>query len=71
MTDLPDSRDGVLAALGFVRGNDGTLMAPSNSRTTLAPTGQFYELRISLGDGNAVVAVMSKAAVKITRESKS
>jgi hypothetical protein len=34
------------------------------------PIGNFYELRISLGDGNAVVAVLSKAAIKITREAK-
>jgi hypothetical protein len=36
-----------LLAIGFSQGNDGVLHAPSDSRTTLAPTGQFYELRAS------------------------
>jgi hypothetical protein len=34
----------------------------------LIPTGAFFELRISLSGGNAIVAVMSKTALKITRE---
>jgi hypothetical protein len=59
-----------LLAVGFVAGNDGTLHAPETSHTQLAPTAQFYQLKISLGDGNAVVAVLSKSAVKITREGK-
>jgi hypothetical protein len=29
--------------------------------------GAFYD-RISLGDGNAIVAVLAKSAIKITRE---
>jgi hypothetical protein len=70
VTDVPHSTDSALAGLGFVRGNDGVLLAPAVSRTTLAPVGNFYELRNSLGDGNAVVAVLSKSAVKITREGK-
>jgi hypothetical protein len=56
-----------LLALGFEQYADGVLHAPSGSRITLAPIGQSYELRISLGDANAVVAVQGKAAVKITR----
>jgi hypothetical protein len=62
-------RDSLLA-VGFVAGNDGVLHAPVIGHTTLAPIGQFYELRISLGDGNAVVAVLAKAAIKISREPK-
>jgi hypothetical protein len=56
--------------MGFApRGSDGRLQAPSASTTTLAPIGSnFYELRITLADGNAVVAVLSKAALKITRD---
>ena len=59
-----------LRAMGFApRGSDGRLQAPSASTTTLAPIGSiFYELRITLADGNAVVAVLSKAALKITRD---
>jgi hypothetical protein len=49
-------------------GNDGVLTAPADSRVKLAPTGAFYELRISLADGNAIIAVLAKSAVKITRE---
>ena len=60
-------RDSLLA-VGFVAGNDGTLVAPATSRVRLVPIGQFYELRISMGDGNAIVAVLSKSAVKISRE---
>jgi hypothetical protein len=60
-------RDSLLA-LGFVAGNDGVLHAPDVARVRLEPVGTFYRLNISLGDGNAVVAVMSKTAVKITRE---
>jgi hypothetical protein len=62
------SVDALLAALGFSRGDDGTLHAPDTSRITLAPVGQFFELRISLDTGAEVTAVLSKAAVKITRE---
>jgi hypothetical protein len=60
-------RDSLLA-VGFVAGNDGTLNAPATSRVRLVPIGQFYELRISLADGNAIVAVLSRSAVKVTRE---
>jgi len=62
--------DATLVALGFTADNDGTLRAPADSRVRLAPVGNFYELRISLGDDNAVVAVLAKSAVKITREGK-
>jgi hypothetical protein len=44
------------------------LVAPKESRVTLAPIGNFCARRISLGDGNAVVAVLSKSALKIARE---
>ena len=70
MTDVPHSTDSALAALGFVRGNGGVLLAPAVSRNTFAATGQFYQLKISVDDGNAAVAVLSKSAVKITREAK-
>jgi len=55
-----------LLALGFVLADDGTLVAPSDSAVTLTPIGSFLELRI-LRDGNAVTAVLSKSALKITR----
>jgi hypothetical protein len=57
-----------LLALGFSQGDDGVLVAPKDSRVMLAPIGQFYELRVSLGDGNAVVAVLSKTARLRSRE---
>jgi hypothetical protein len=60
--------DGALLAIGFTARGDGTLRAPSGARTQLIPVGSFYELRISLGNGAVVTAVLSKAAVKITRE---
>jgi hypothetical protein len=57
--------------LGFARASDGTLVAPSDSDITLTPTdGNFYELRITLADGNAVIAVLSKSALKIAREDR-
>jgi hypothetical protein len=59
--------DATLVALGFVQGDDGVLVTPSNSVVTLTPIGAFYELRISV-DGNAVTAVLSKTALKICRE---
>jgi len=68
MTQSPTSMS-VLLALGFTFADDGTLVAPSSSIVTLAPTGQFYQLKISIG-GNAVTAVMSKAAIKICREAR-
>jgi len=61
--------DATLVALGFALADDGVLVAPSDSVVTLAPIGQFYELRISI-NGNAVAAVLSKSAIKITREGK-
>ena len=68
MNQSRNSIDSALVAVGFTVGNDGVLHAPAASRVKLAPIWQFYELRISLADGNAVVAVMSKSAIKITRE---
>jgi len=65
----PHSTESALAALGFTRTDDGTLTAPADSVVTLTPTGAFFELRISI-DGNAVLAVLSKSAIKITREAK-
>jgi hypothetical protein len=59
--------DATLVALGFVRGNDGVLYAPTDSTVSFTPVGSFVELRIVLGDGNAVTVVMSKAAVKVSR----
>ena len=64
----PHSTDVVLVSLGFSQGDDGVLVAPKDSRVTLTPIGTFFELRVSLGDGNAIVAVLSKSAIKITRE---
>jgi len=63
--------DLVLQGLGFVADNESVLHAPESSRVTLAPIGQFYELRIHSPDGNAIVAVISKSAVKISREASS
>jgi hypothetical protein len=56
-----------LLALGFDLANDGTLVAPSDSAVTLTPIGNFFELRIISVDGNAVTAVLSKAALKFSR----
>jgi hypothetical protein len=67
---LPRAAARRYALAPIVAGNDGTLTAPATSRVRLIPTGKFYELQISLGDGNAVVAVLAKAAIKITRETK-
>jgi hypothetical protein len=69
MTAASSKTKDALLSLGFTEGNDGALLAPASSRTRLIPTGAFFELRISI-DGNAVIAVMSKSAVKITREAK-
>jgi len=59
-----------LIAMGFSQGNDGVLVAPKDSRVRLEPVGAFYKMRISLGHGNAVIAVLAKSALKITREEK-
>jgi len=66
-TQQSDTRaiDATLAALGFVRGDDGVLVAPTDAAVSFAPVGQFYELRISLADGASVSAVLSKTAVKV------
>jgi hypothetical protein len=56
-----------LLACGFIRADDGTFIAPTDSVVTLAPIGAFFELRIVLGDGNAVIAVLFKTAIKVTR----
>jgi hypothetical protein len=66
MTSSPDITS-ALIALGFGLADDGTLRAPSGGVVTLTPIGQFLELRISI-DGNAVTAVLAKAAIKICRE---
>jgi hypothetical protein len=70
VTRSPDSTDSALTVVGFTAGNDGVLHAPSDSRVRLAPIGQFYELKISLRDGNALVAVLPKSAIRITRDGK-
>jgi hypothetical protein len=68
-TTQSDARaiDAALVALGFVRGDDGVLYAPTDSAVSLAPAGGILELRISLADGNAVTAVLSKTALKFSR----
>jgi hypothetical protein len=63
----PYNTDSALTALGFTRTADGTLVAPADSVVTLTPTGAFFELRISI-DGNAATAVLSKSAIKVSRE---
>jgi hypothetical protein len=58
--------DATLVALGFVRGADGTLTAPTDSVITFAPIGSaFLELKITLADGSTVTAVLAAAALKI------
>jgi hypothetical protein len=57
--------DTTLAALGFMRGDDGVLTAPSDSIVTLTPIGNFLEFRISV-DGNAVTCVVSCVALKFS-----
>jgi hypothetical protein len=61
-----------LRAMGFApRGSDGRLLAPAASTTTLAAIGSnFYELRITLADGTSVIAVLSKAALKLAHEDR-
>jgi hypothetical protein len=57
-----------LIAIGFTE-HDGVLVAPENSRVRLEPAGAaFYRLYVSIGNGNAVTAVLSKSAIKLTRE---
>jgi hypothetical protein len=53
------------ALLAFTVADDGTLVAPADSRVILTP--MFLELRISL-DGNAVCLVVPRVAIKISRE---
>ena len=53
--------------MGFAE-HDGVLEAPASAAVTLASVGQFFELRISLESGTAIVAVLAKAALKIRRE---
>jgi len=59
--------DATLVALGFVLGDDGVLYAPTDSVVSFTPVGGFLELRIVLGDGNAVTAVLSKTALRFSR----
>jgi len=69
MTLPPHTRDALLA-LGFVCAEDATLTAPVGTNITFTPIGQFLKLRLDLGDGTAVEAVLHKTALKITRESQ-
>src|SRR5215471_1146374 len=59
--------DTTLVALGFVRGDDGVLYAPTDSVVSFTPVGGFLEMRIVLGDGNALTAVLAKSALKVCR----
>jgi hypothetical protein len=52
---------------GFAHADDGVLFAPLDSVVSFMPVGGFFELKISLADGNAVTAVLSKTAIKIGR----
>jgi hypothetical protein len=61
--------DATLITLGFALADDGTLVAPPGAVVTLTPIANFVRLKISI-DGTAVTAVLSKAAIKITREGK-
>ena len=63
------SNDHDLVELGFVVGDDGTLVATSAS-ITLTPidggpiAGDFFRLKVSLPDGNSIVAVVSALAIR-------
>jgi len=58
--------DAALTAVGFTQADDGILIAPADAVVTLAPTGNFFELRIRLSGGAAVKAVLAKIALKRT-----
>jgi hypothetical protein len=56
-------------SLGFEPDDDGTLLAPPDSRTLLTPIGNnFYKLWIVLDADVAVVAVVAKRALKLMPE---
>ena len=67
MTHPPISKFSALVALGFTAADDGALRAPSGSTITLAPMGRFYQLTITLPEGNNVRTVVSDVALKISR----
>jgi hypothetical protein len=58
--------------LGFTLKGDGELRAPSNSRVTLVRKNDlYYEIKIALRTGNAVIAkVVLAKDLMITREGK-
>jgi hypothetical protein len=53
-----------LRAIGFTLDGDRILRAPAGSDVTLSPMGEFFELRISLGSGLSVVAVLAQRAIR-------
>jgi hypothetical protein len=73
MTYPLHSRDAALAALGFVRYDDGTLRAPGGSTITFTPTdGLYFRLAIALPGGAGVSCIVPAVALRICRaEAKS
>jgi hypothetical protein len=60
------SNDHDLMALGFVVGDSGELLAPSDSDITLTPIdGGFFRLKVLLADGASIACVVSVRALKI------
>jgi len=60
--------DDDLVALGFDRVAAGMLIAPSDSKVSLIPIGHYFELRVSVGEGDGISVVVPKVAVKIIRQ---
>ena len=59
--------DDDLIALGFVRTDIGALIAPPTVGMRFTPTGRFYEIRISIANGNIITVVVPKVAVKVVQ----
>jgi hypothetical protein len=57
-----------LLALGFVCAEDAMLTAPVGTNITFTPIGQFFELRLELGNNTVVTAVLHHSAIKVCRE---
>jgi len=60
--------DEELLKLGFARVADGVLLAPFGVAVRFTPVGRFFEVSITVRDGNTLTAVMPRVAIKLVGE---
>jgi hypothetical protein len=57
--------DDDLLKLGFIRHDNGVLLAPFGVAVRFTPVSRFFEVSITARDGNTITAVVPRVALKL------